>query len=94
MTYNANARRLFTEHETECATDRLSRDNCHACILAGWEGTEEGPNAVCWERDYVNAELPIPSQWRVPFFNALNGSGPYAEHLREDVTMHGVRWGR
>lgn len=101
----ATARRMFRDHGHGSAMDRLTRENCGACVLGGYgaldESSEGGsplaPNHAAWARTYIQANRPIPQEWRAAFVHELNGSpyrnGPrnlrYADALRRDILTFG-----
>ena len=46
-----------------------------------------------WARDYVEAEKPIPSEWRIAFYDELASDNfLYREKLEESVRWFGIRW--
>jgi hypothetical protein len=93
------ARRLFRDHGHTGYADKLTRDNCGACALAGYgESTDGGraplaPNYAGWARDYVQAGRGIPARWVDAFGAELSGENQrYADALRRDVATFGARF--
>jgi hypothetical protein len=76
----------------------LTRDNCAACALDGWdEYTENGiiqPNHCNWARTYVEAGRPIPARWRPAFHATLNATDNPGHHdaLLRSLATFGVRF--
>lgn len=63
---------MFTRHEHGAHADRLTRENCGACVLGGYGATDDdGPNYAGWARAYVQARRPVPSKWRNAFLAEL-----------------------
>lgn len=96
------ARGLFRRHEHpdtfETADDeRMCRENCGACALAGYgahddDGTAPlAPNYAGWARAYVQAGKRIPPEWVDGFRAELSSSnGRYADALATDVRTFGA----
>jgi hypothetical protein len=69
--------------------DALTRENCAACVLAGYGATEDGPNYVSWARVYTQAGKIVPSRWADAYQRELDAQTPYGEALRRDVATFG-----
>jgi len=86
---NLIAKKLFRSHYDGCGNS--DPNNCGACALL--TGNEEGPNYAGWGRVFVEAERPIPSKWRMAFYDELASENEaYRKKLDESVREFGVRW--
>lgn len=102
-TLAATARQLFRRHEHPDTFDtvddeRMCRENCGACALAGYGAhTDEGraplaPNYAGWARVYVQSGRRIPAEYVDGFRAELASpdSPGYAAALATDVRTYGV----
>lgn len=80
--------------------DVLTRENCGACVLAGYEDPSgeqtvdrDGPNYAGWARLYVEARRPIPERWRQAFDRELHSdNAAYSAALARDIATFGVSY--
>ena len=95
-------------HLSNIPTDdrALVRENCAACILAGYcpdcgrhrigcpHQVERGPNYAGWARVYVGDRRPIPAKWRAAFTRELERTDnpAYLAALLADIAANGVRF--
>jgi len=89
------ARYLLSNHgaQHDEATDEVVRENCGACVLAGFGATDDGPNYAGWERIYAQSYEPVPAPWRAAFFAALDHENRcYADAFARDLATFGVSW--
>jgi hypothetical protein len=78
----------------------LTRENCQACCLEGYDSetesfrkTRSGPNVSNWQRDYVQAGRPIPEIWRDAFYSYRESDNErWKEALELDIATFGVRF--
>jgi hypothetical protein len=97
------AHHLLTNHGHGSHSDRLTRENCGACVLNGYRPRGESrtapPNYAGWARIYTQARRPVPAQWRRAFLaDELGEVGdqgrptPYALALLDDIATYGLPW--
>lgn len=86
----ANARRLFRDHGHGSDMSQLTRMNCGACALSGYEprgGWNDdwdqpgayrvhlhGPNYANWQREYVEAGMVVRPEWAALIRSAVAGT--------------------
>ena len=86
---NQIAKVNFATHDEACR----GKDpfNCWACNLQ--YGYDNGPVRPGWAKTYVEAEQPIPEEWRNAFYDELTDpNNGYRKQLEESVRYFGVRW--
>lgn len=99
----ANAEYKFANHGHGHHMDRLTRVNCGACCLGGyeprdgfdddWEVNRDGPNYAGWAPLYVEAGRAIPKKWKDAFEGQLNSDNTkYTDALKMSIKTFGVKW--
>jgi hypothetical protein len=98
--YRATASRCLHDHDHNASDrSRLTRENCGACVLAGYypNGTTKaekalGPNYGGWARIYVEAGAMIPAAWFDAFRAELatSDNDRYRDALAMSVATFGV----
>lgn len=98
----ATARRMFTDHGHGSDMSRMTRENCGACVLGGYEPrggfgdgyrvATDGPNYANWQRDYVQAGRDMPSSWRDAFARELRDTDNalWRDALLRDIRTFGA----
>lgn len=93
------AQRIYSVHDHNPSDrDKLTRENCAACILHGYRPQDselkrsEGPNYAGWARILVEAGVTIPAVWREAFAaERASDNHRYAEALERSILTYGVR---
>lgn len=85
--------RLFADHGHDGYWDRLTRENCGACALQGYDADHDGPNYASWERTYVQAGYYVRPEWAGAFVRTLttpDQNEAYRVALMRDLATYGV----
>lgn len=87
--------RLLTEHcHPRRYIDRLTHENCGACILNGYHPKGEKNtdiNYAGWARIYIQAGKFIPVNLFMSFLGELaSDNRAYADSLRDDIKHYGI----
>lgn len=86
--HGATASQCMFRHDHNASDrDPLTRVNCGACVLGGYEPRgarddwdhpsvkDHGPNYAGWARIYVESRSPIPRAWRAAFVREITQDG-------------------
>jgi len=97
------AEQLLLRHDHNRSDhDPLTRENCAACVLAGYisrsqraDGAKisDGPDYAGWARVYVQAGRVIPYRWRAAFEaeRTRTDNPAYTQALARDIYIFGLR---
>ncbi len=101
--HHATAMQCLTRHDHPMSDrSQLTRENCGACVLNGYEPrwvdrsehntATDGPNYAGWARIYVEAGRAIPEKWRAAFADQGKDNRAYYDALGRSLVSFGVRF--
>lgn len=89
------AKLAFDQHGHDEEADFITKYNCSACRLVGYQpfdtGNFDSPNVAGWERMYVEAQRALPEKWKNAFEKSLFDTSNvlYLSALRRSIATFG-----